>query len=846
MAQPPAYNRETDFTERDGDDTNHEAINTELDGAAQSINAIRDNLALIQRDDGGLTPGIVDGDALSQDAFNAVLGATVEAVQASETAANNAALASATAITKAGEASASAAAAAASELASANSAAASATAAQTLFDSIYLGALAADPVVDGNGNPLTDGDFYFNTVAKLVRVYDSSSGGFVAATPSGQFKRQVFVDGVDFVAGTDDTLTLLTDPVTAKNVFVYFDAAYQQTTEWTRSGLDIVFDVPIPLGVTQVEVVYLEAINFGVPGDESVTDQQVAPNAGIDSSKIAHTSDEPNATEVALSQFLNASTNNKNGQSSLTAYPRGSIISHVGDSNTQARPGYRDAYNADWLAKGGVFEAWTSFNQGANGSTAAGWASNILTGNQAAVPVDLSTTATQGTNPDQWANPWATVNAAPQVIIFSLGTNDFRINAGPAQIAAVTNTFRVNIAKLVNFFLEQTSAAIILRMPQPIAFANPDPGGFTDCVNADDAAARSAAMRTVYLEWLNVSDRVRVVDTHKAIFGLRADSVAGPQDPEGFGTNLYDDTLHPSLLGFARIVQCIARTIDPSLPYGVARKTLPESVYENSYFTYTAYALVSGNGFVDIDPRALDLPNFATSNAGYSQTLRRRSLANIPFSENLLYAGAGERFRRFLACNGYKIYSHKTGLTYTVNNFPNASDNTSFWRVLTAGVDLTGISGDYVTFFVDTRESSPHLLERLTGLTINLNGPQPLAAGASGATPNQFLAGSATITRVRGVRQSNSGAAVVSVYVSNQTDGSYNVGTPFPYPGMKLGVLTFAAGARNSGGSAFVWDATNVPGGSFLYGHNNANLSFNAEVDSGTIGEHGAIHLQMF
>lgn len=50
--QPQAYNRNTDFTERTGDDTEHSAINNELDAAALSINKIRANLALLQHDDG--------------------------------------------------------------------------------------------------------------------------------------------------------------------------------------------------------------------------------------------------------------------------------------------------------------------------------------------------------------------------------------------------------------------------------------------------------------------------------------------------------------------------------------------------------------------------------------------------------------------------------------------------------------------------------------------------------------------------------------------------------------------------------------------------------------------------
>jgi len=71
--QPQKYERTTDFTERDGDDTDHASINAEFDAAALTTDQIRENLALIQRDDGALKNGIVTADALDDTAFDAVL-----------------------------------------------------------------------------------------------------------------------------------------------------------------------------------------------------------------------------------------------------------------------------------------------------------------------------------------------------------------------------------------------------------------------------------------------------------------------------------------------------------------------------------------------------------------------------------------------------------------------------------------------------------------------------------------------------------------------------------------------------------------------------------------------------
>jgi len=52
--QPQKYERSVDFTQFEGDETDHAGINAELDAAALSINEIRTNLAKIQKDDGSI------------------------------------------------------------------------------------------------------------------------------------------------------------------------------------------------------------------------------------------------------------------------------------------------------------------------------------------------------------------------------------------------------------------------------------------------------------------------------------------------------------------------------------------------------------------------------------------------------------------------------------------------------------------------------------------------------------------------------------------------------------------------------------------------------------------------
>ena len=67
---------------------------------------------------------------------------------------------------------------------SATNAATSATAAQTAqtaaeaakeaIDGLYLGTASSNPTVDGNGDAVTVGDWYFNTSDNTTRIYDGS------------------------------------------------------------------------------------------------------------------------------------------------------------------------------------------------------------------------------------------------------------------------------------------------------------------------------------------------------------------------------------------------------------------------------------------------------------------------------------------------------------------------------------------------------------------------------------------------------------------------------------------------------------------------------------------------
>jgi chemotaxis protein histidine kinase CheA len=50
-----------------------------------------------------------------------------------------------------------------------------AVAAQEAIDGLYLGAQTSDPTLDNNGDPVTAGDWYYNTSTGVTRIYDGSA-----------------------------------------------------------------------------------------------------------------------------------------------------------------------------------------------------------------------------------------------------------------------------------------------------------------------------------------------------------------------------------------------------------------------------------------------------------------------------------------------------------------------------------------------------------------------------------------------------------------------------------------------------------------------------------------------
>ena len=84
MPQAPAFNRTKNVMDNNPDRTDHAALNDELDRAAESINALRTNQALLQADDGTLKNAIVSIASLSTEVLSLMTGTDVLTIQGPE------------------------------------------------------------------------------------------------------------------------------------------------------------------------------------------------------------------------------------------------------------------------------------------------------------------------------------------------------------------------------------------------------------------------------------------------------------------------------------------------------------------------------------------------------------------------------------------------------------------------------------------------------------------------------------------------------------------------------------------------------------------------------------------
>ena len=160
-------------------------------------------------------------DAATKNYIDTIFGSTSSAAASAAAAAASASSASSSASS------------ASSSASSASSSASTASTALFNFRAQYLGPLASDPTVDGNGNPVTAGDLYFNTAANEVRVYNGSA--WVAAyLPAAGY---MDLTTNQTAAGVK---TFSSNPILSSGAAN--GVAYLNTSKAVTSGSNLVFD----------------------------------------------------------------------------------------------------------------------------------------------------------------------------------------------------------------------------------------------------------------------------------------------------------------------------------------------------------------------------------------------------------------------------------------------------------------------------------------------------------------------------------------------------------------------------------------------------------------------------
>lgn len=501
---------------------------------------------------------------------------------------------------------------------------------------------------------------------------------------------------------------------------------------------------------------------------------------------------------------------------------QGGTIVQVGDSNTDdaaGRPGWQTAVDIEWTGSRAPLYDWTDNNIGQNGSTLQAWVSSISTGNS-------------GTAVTTRGSAWAAVNANPDIIVVSLGTNDMGLDSVRATSGSET-TFRSNLSTLINFFLDNSSAAILLRLPQPFAYE-----AFTGVTwtNADEAATMSARMRSLYLEWVGAHPRVSVYDSHADLFGLRIDDKATDALDPVSGGAMMSDCLHPTELGFRRFAQRLAQMMVPSL-----RREHPQTIISNAQHVVQPWAVpvrvtnteVSGTLLTILtDPKAVMFGALAYATDKDSPVgVFDWGGMDAAFAFGKL--SAYHDLRSAYAAPDVKIYFPGSGNTYTCTTFRLNTTVTGSGGEIVDKYSITGTSitetGLAVVYVEDVRyaPSVP---------------PDLITVPVDRTTPDIFVPFSgkrgmrAEITDVTGARISGAGVT-----------GSCDVYLVTVNNGVSTGTLAFSvafgAGLLLGTGTA---NATNYPSGVLLtnarvptqlYGLRITNFS-----NFGTSGKEG--HLQ--
>lgn len=146
----------------------------------------------------------------------------------------------------------------------------------------YLGPLTSDPVVDGNGQPVTPGDLYFNTTVNEMRVYSSQENWIPAGSAvEGVLSRPP--GNVPIIATAGQTTFTVLGGYDVGFILVLLNGVAQSSPDVnTSDGSTIVFSEPLAAGD---EVDYFAFGTFvaanAIPAAGSVTDESLSSTPSV-------------------------------------------------------------------------------------------------------------------------------------------------------------------------------------------------------------------------------------------------------------------------------------------------------------------------------------------------------------------------------------------------------------------------------------------------------------------------------------------------------------------------------------------------------------------------------------
>ncbi len=138
------------------------------------------------------------------------------------------------------------------------------------FADVYQGGSAAAPATRGDGSALREGDLYYSTSTKRMRVFNGSV--WVDAVADAGVYRVDRFNGT----GAQTAFTLGVAPATANNTQVYISGVYQQKNRYTVAGTTLTFLTAPPAGTGNIEVVTISTMAVGIPA-AAATDVAFSP-----------------------------------------------------------------------------------------------------------------------------------------------------------------------------------------------------------------------------------------------------------------------------------------------------------------------------------------------------------------------------------------------------------------------------------------------------------------------------------------------------------------------------------------------------------------------------------------